>query len=66
MTPIFSIIIEDCATYSVSEVNIEEPQVTDEDPPIEATSPPTTIPRKVEDLACPMHSPSPYNTRTRC
>jgi hypothetical protein len=64
--PIFLIIIEDCATYYVAEVNTEEPQVTDEDPPMEAMSPPTAIPRKVEDLACPMHPPSPFCTRTRC
>jgi len=54
--PTFLITIEDCATYPAIAVNTEEPLAIDEDPPVEATSPPIATPRKDEDLACPpMH-----------
>ena len=54
--PTFLITIEDYATCPAIAVNTEEPLVIDEDPPVEATSPPIATPRKDEDLACPpMH-----------
>ena len=56
--PTFLITIEDCTTYPVIAVNTKEP--IDEDPPVEATSPPIATPRKDEDLVCPpMHPVTP-------